>query len=66
MDDAATVLKYPCIPSNRHGIEVEAQLLAILGNHLRILAMKVYNEFGLMLRYAQNGNLYEFITSRAI
>ncbi|PLN81868.1 kinase-like domain-containing protein [Aspergillus taichungensis] len=61
--DESTVLKYPCVPGDRESIEIEAELLAILGDHPRILASKGLNEYGLMLQYAPNGNLYERVTS---
>ncbi|KAF3492228.1 eukaryotic translation initiation factor 3 subunit I [Arthroderma uncinatum] len=64
--DESTVLKYPCIPGNREGIEIEAELLAILGNHPRILSLKGLNEHGLLLQYAPNGNVYDRVLSEPV
>lgn len=61
--DETTVLKYPCLPGDREGIEIEAELLRILGKHPRIIASNGLNEYGLVLQYAKNGNLYKYITS---
>jgi hypothetical protein len=43
----STVLKCPCIPTNRENIQIEARLLEILGNHPRIIASKGLTEHGL-------------------
>ncbi|KAM5450710.1 Phosphorylase b kinase gamma catalytic chain, skeletal muscle/heart isoform [Microsporum audouinii] len=60
----STVLKYPSIPGDYERIKIEAKLLAILGDHPRIISSKGRNEHGLALQYARNGNLYEHITSK--
>ncbi|GKZ28826.1 hypothetical protein AbraIFM66950_001077 [Aspergillus brasiliensis] len=54
---------YPSIPGDREGIEVEAELLKILESHPRIVASKGLNEYGLVLQYATNGNVYDRLTS---
>ncbi|EEQ32112.1 conserved hypothetical protein [Microsporum canis CBS 113480] len=60
----STVLKYPSIPGDYERIKIEAKLLAILGDHPRIISSKGLNEHGLALQYTRNGNLYEHITSK--
>ncbi|CDM30090.1 Tyrosine-protein kinase, catalytic domain [Penicillium roqueforti FM164] len=61
--DDTTVLKYPHVPGDRQSLEVEAQLLDILGTHPRIIQSKGLAEHGLLLGYAPNGNLMDYITS---
>lgn len=46
--DESTVLKYPCIPSNRESFQMEAQLLDVLGSHPRIIDSKGLTEHGLV------------------
>ncbi|OJJ68221.1 hypothetical protein ASPBRDRAFT_33507 [Aspergillus brasiliensis CBS 101740] len=58
MLDGSTVLKYPSIPGDREGIEVEAELLKILESHPRIIATKGLKEYGLVLQlpeYVEDG-----------
>ncbi|KAJ5080867.1 hypothetical protein N7456_013577 [Penicillium angulare] len=52
--DDYSVLKYPCIPGNREGIHIEAQLLDILGSHPRIVTSKGLTDHGLILQRASN------------
>lgn len=61
--DNSRVLKYPRIPGNNASIEVEARLLTELGSHPRIVNSYGLKEHGLLLQYAPNGNLCEYITS---
>ncbi|KAJ5799200.1 uncharacterized protein N7518_001268 [Penicillium psychrosexuale] len=61
--DDTTALKYPHVPGDRQSLEVEAQLLDILGPHPRIIQSKGLTEHGLLLGYAPNGNLMDYITS---
>ena len=61
--DNSRVLKYPRIPGNNASIEVEARLLTELGSHPRIVNSYGLSEHGLLLQYAPNGNLSEYIRS---
>ncbi|PYH71767.1 kinase-like protein [Aspergillus vadensis CBS 113365] len=62
LPDGSTVLKYPYIPGDRVGIEVEAELLKLVGSHPRIIASKGLNEHGLVPQYAKNGNVCDCFT----
>lgn len=59
--DETTVLKYPCIPDNTEGLQIEAKLFEAIGSHPRIVACNGLTEHGLILQYAPNGNLKEYI-----
>ena len=61
--DEPKVLKHPRIAGDNTGIEVEAQLLAVLGSYPRIVNSYGLSEHGLLLQYAPNGNLSEYIRS---
>jgi hypothetical protein len=50
--DESTVLKYTCIPGITSNLEVESQLLEILGNHPRIIGSKGLTDDG--LRYVES------------
>lgn len=63
--DETTVLNYPCIPGRDSSLEVESQLLEILGSHPRIIGAKGLTEAGLRLQYAVNGDLNRYITENA-
>jgi serine/threonine protein kinase len=63
--DEFTVLKYPCIPGDCESIQIEAQLLEVLGSHPRIIALKGLTENGLILQRASNGSLYDYLTSQS-
>lgn len=62
--DEFTVLKYPCIPGNYQSVQIEAQLLAVLGSHPHIIASKGLTEHGLLLQRASNGSLNDYIASQ--
>lgn len=64
--DEFTVLKYPCIPGDYEGIQIEAQLLDILGSHPRIIASRGLTENGLVLQRASNGSLDDYIASQSL
>ena len=61
--DESTVLKYPCIPGSSESLQIEAQLLEILESHPRIIQSNGLTEHGLILQYAPNGNLRDYIES---
>ena len=61
--DEPKVLKHPRIAGDNTSIEVEAQLLAVLGSYPRIVNSYGLSEHGLLLQYAPNGNLSEYIRS---
>ncbi|KXG51293.1 uncharacterized protein PGRI_095540 [Penicillium griseofulvum] len=63
--DEFTVLKYPCIPGDCESIQIEAQLLKVLGSHPRIIAFKGLTENGLVLQRASNGSLNDYIASQS-
>ncbi|KAJ5927159.1 hypothetical protein N7516_008932 [Penicillium verrucosum] len=63
--DESTVLKYPCIPGDCESIQIEAQLLEVLGSHPRIIALKGLTENGLVLQRASNGSLNDYLTSQS-
>lgn len=59
--DESTVLKYPKNPEEVDNIQVEARLLEVLGSHPRIIRSHGLTEHGLLLQYASNGNLSDYI-----
>ncbi|RDL37460.1 Uncharacterized protein BP5553_04893 [Venustampulla echinocandica] len=59
----STVLKYPTIPGTTSNLQVESQLLEILGNHPRIIGSKGLTDDGLLLEYAVNGDLNSYIAA---
>lgn len=59
--DESTVLKYPKHPEEGDSIQVEAQLLKVLGSHPRIIKSHGLTEHGLLLQYAPKGNLSDYI-----
>jgi serine/threonine protein kinase len=61
--DESTVLKYPCKPGITSNLQIESQLLDILGNHPRIIGSKGLTDDGLRLEYAVNGDLNSYITA---
>lgn len=62
--DESTVLKYPCIPGNNEGIQIEARLLEAIGSHPRIIATEGLTKYGLVLQRAWNGCLNDYIASQ--
>ena len=61
--DESTVLKYPCIPGMTTSLRIESQLLEILGGNPRIIRSKGTTDHGLLLEYAVNGNLQDYISA---
>lgn len=64
--DEFTVLKYPCIPGDCESIQIEAQLLGVIGSHPRIIALKRVREDGLVLQRASNGSLNDYLISQSV
>ncbi|RDW84212.1 uncharacterized protein DSM5745_04538 [Aspergillus mulundensis] len=60
--DDTTVLKYPCVAGDMGSIQVEAQILDAVGKHPRIIESRGLTEYGLLLAYARNGSLYDYIS----
>ena len=56
-----TVLKYPYLQDGRSRLETEAKLLEHIGPHHRVIESEGLIENGLMLRYAVNGPLDDYI-----
>ncbi|EXJ88215.1 serine/threonine protein kinase [Capronia coronata CBS 617.96] len=63
--DHQTVLKYPLFPDNRFRIEVEQKSLEHVGPHPRVVESAGLTEDGLLLRYAQNGTLHNYISQQS-
>ncbi|KAL3480338.1 kinase-like protein [Aspergillus californicus] len=65
VDGSGTVLKYQKHPEKEeHILQIEAQLLEVLGNHPRIIESYGLTEHGLSLEFAYGGNLNDFIVVR--
>lgn len=63
--DPETVLKYPLFLDEMFRIEIEQKLLEHLGQHPRIIESRGLTENGLLLRYAKNGTLYDYILQQS-
>lgn len=60
--DETTVFKYPLAPDgDMSRLEVERQLLEIVGRHERVIQLKGSNEKGLFLERAPNGTLGDYL-----
>lgn len=60
--DESTVLKYPLAPGgDMDRLNVERQLLEIVGPHKGIIGLKGFSENGIYLERALNGTLAQFI-----
>jgi serine/threonine protein kinase len=60
--DETTVLKFPLAPDgDRSRLEIERQLLELVGQHERVIQLKDYNEKGLYLERAPNGTLGDYL-----
>jgi serine/threonine protein kinase len=64
--NGTTVLKYPHIKGDSHGIEVESAIYQRLGKHPRVIGFKEKHEDGLLLEYASNGTLKSHLESAKI
>ncbi|TPX14902.1 uncharacterized protein E0L32_005011 [Thyridium curvatum] len=63
--DESTVFKYPLNPGgDRTRLELEHQILEIVGPHPRIIGLKRLSEAGLYLERTANGTLYSYLTDR--
>lgn len=67
--DESTIFKYPLIAEGEEldmsRIEIEKQLLEIVGPHERIIALKGFNDAGLFLERGVNGNVYNYLRNSA-
>jgi hypothetical protein len=61
--DDTTVLKYAHLHREAGRIQTEAKILSVLGSHPRIVQSKGLTEDGLLLEFAPNGNLYDYLTA---
>lgn len=61
--DKSTVLKFPHTVEEMECIRIESQILGVLGNHPRIIQSKGLTEDGLLLEFAPNGNLHDYLTT---
>jgi serine/threonine protein kinase len=60
--DETTVFKYPLAPGgDMSRLEVERQLLELVGRHERVIQLKGSNEKGIYLERAPNGTLGDFL-----
>lgn len=60
--DESTVLKYPLAPGGDMGrLDIEMQLLKIVGPHKWIIGLKNFSENGLYLERALNGTLAQYL-----
>ncbi len=57
-----TVLKYPHTEEEMKMVQIEAKILGILGSHPRVVQSKGLTKDGLLLEFALNGNLYDYLT----
>jgi serine/threonine protein kinase len=65
--DETTVLKYPQVQGEiTPELRIEAKMLDILGNHPRIVRSKGLTQHGLLLEFATNGNLHDFLTTSPV
>jgi hypothetical protein len=63
--DEVTVLKYPRQRVEASTVQIESQLLQILGTHPRIITFKGQTGDGIRLEYAPNGDLNTYIISES-
>ncbi|KAI9835658.1 MAG: hypothetical protein M1837_003685 [Sclerophora amabilis] len=54
--DETTVLKYPHLPHEPNALEIEEQILQVLGCHRRIINIKGEHDEGILLERAFNGS----------
>ncbi|RMZ69248.1 serine threonine kinase [Pyrenophora seminiperda CCB06] len=64
--DESTVLKYPHVKGPSHALDAENAIFKQLGKHPRIIEFKGKNADGLLLEYATNGSLENYIRERDI
>ncbi|KAK7178102.1 serine threonine protein kinase [Paraphaeosphaeria sporulosa] len=61
--DETTVLKYPHTDEEMKWVQIEAKIYSVLGSHPRIVQSKGIRKDGLLLEFAPNGNLHEYLTA---
>ncbi|KAF1842061.1 kinase-like protein [Cucurbitaria berberidis CBS 394.84] len=62
--DETTVLKYPQVQGKPYPeLQIEAKMLSVLGRHPRIVQSKGLTKDGLLLEFAPNGNLHDYLTA---
>lgn len=61
--DERTVLKYPHTNEEMKRVQIEASILGILGSHPRIIQSKGLTKDGLLLEFAPNGNLHDYLAT---
>lgn len=61
--DEMTALKYPHTGEEMKWVRMEAKILSILGSHPRVVQSKGLTRDGLLLEFALNGNLYDYLTT---
>ncbi|KAF4510677.1 hypothetical protein G6O67_002552 [Ophiocordyceps sinensis] len=61
--DETTVLKYPHTPEEMKWVRIEAKILSVLGHHPRIVQSKGLVDDGLLLEFAPNGNLHDYLVA---
>ena len=61
--DKTTVLKYPHTDEEMKWVQIEAKIHSVLGRHPRIVQSKAIRKDGLLLEFAPNGNLHEYLTA---
>jgi hypothetical protein len=61
--DKSKVMKFPHTAEEMKWIQIEAQILSILGMHPRIVQSKGLTGDGLLLEFAPNGNLHDYLTT---
>jgi serine/threonine protein kinase len=61
--DEMTALKYPHTGEEMKWVRIEAKILSILGSHPRVVQSKGLTKDGLLLEFALNGNLYDYLTT---
>jgi serine/threonine protein kinase len=61
--DKSTVLKFPHTVEGMECLRIESQILGVLGNHPRIIQSKGLTEDGLLLEFASNGNVHDYLTT---
>ncbi|KAJ0166648.1 Serine/threonine-protein kinase SIK1 [Colletotrichum tanaceti] len=62
--DDSTILKYPLQPGgDLTRLDLEHQILTVVGRHPRIIGHKGFTETGLYLERAANGTIFDYLTA---
>ncbi|KAF7503563.1 hypothetical protein GJ744_003636 [Endocarpon pusillum] len=59
--DEITALKYPHTSEEMKRVRIEAKFLSVLGSHPRVVQSKGLTKDGLLLEFALNGNLNDYL-----